>query len=126
MRGRLDEYVQAGGLLVVFPGEDTSRPNGPPTSSRVCRCRRSGFPGRQARQAYWASPQNPLTQTMTIEGLNRLLISRLFPIAPAAGSSEKLTAQVLMSTDSGQPFLVVQQGGKGRVFFFAVSAQLDF
>jgi hypothetical protein len=31
-----------------------------------------------------------------------------------------------MSTDSGQPFLVVQQTGKGRVFVFGVSAQLDF
>jgi hypothetical protein len=67
-----------------------------------------------------------LTQTLALEGLNRLLISRLFPIEPASASTEKLAAQVLMSTDAGQPFLVVQQVGKGRVFLFAVSAQMDF
>ncbi len=126
-RQRLDEYVRAGGLLVVFPGEHTlpaewTADKFPSVPLQPFK----DFPADQRAKVNFASQQNPLTQTMTLEGLNRLLISRLFPIEPAPASTAKLAAQVLMSTDSGQPFLVVQQTGKGRVFFFAVSAQLDF
>ncbi len=127
VRQRLDEYVQAGGLLVIFPGEHTvpaewTADKFPGIPLQAFR----DFPADKRAKVAWASQQNPLTQTLPLEGLNRLLISRLFPIEPPAGSIEKLAAQVLMSTDSGQPFLVVQQVGKGRVFLFAVSAQLDF
>ena len=126
-RQRLDEYVQAGGLLVIFPGEHTVPAEW--TADKFPRVPLQpfrDFPADKRAKVTWASQQNPLTQTLTLEGLNRLLISRLFPIEPAPASTEKLAAQVLMSTDSGQPFLVVQQTGKGRVFLFAVSAQLDF
>jgi len=126
-RQRLDEYVQAGGLLVIFPGEHTVPSEW--TAEKFPRIPLQpfkDFPAEQRAKVTFASQQNPLTQTLTLEGLNRLLISRLFPIEPASASTEKLAAQVLMSTDSGQPFLVVQQTGKGRVFLFAVSAQLDF
>ncbi|MGD1001511.1 MAG: BatA and WFA domain-containing protein [Candidatus Brocadiia bacterium] len=127
VRQRLDEYVQAGGLLVIFPGEHTVPAEW--TADKFPRIPLQGFrdfPTDKRAKVNWASQQNPLTQTLPLEGLNRLLISRLFPIEPPPASTEKLAAQVLMSTDSGQPFLVVQQTGKGRVFLFAVSAQVDF
>jgi len=126
-RRRLDEYVQAGGLLVIFPGGHTVPAEW--TAGKFPRIPLQpfrDFPADQRAKVPWASQQNPLTQTLPLEGLNRLLISRLFPIEPAPASTEKLAAQALMSTDSGQPFLVVQQNGKGRIFLFAVSAQLDF
>jgi hypothetical protein len=133
-RQRLDEYVRAGGLLVIFPGEHTVPAEW--TADRfpgVALGTLKDFPAGHRAQVTFASQQNPLTQTLALEGLNRLLISRLFPIAPAPsggkptpGSAEKVPAETLMSTESGLPFLVVEQVGKGRVFLFAVSAQSDF
>ena len=59
-RQRLDEYVQAGGLLVIFPGEHTVPAEWTADKfPRVAAAAVQGFPGRQARQGHLGLAAEP-------------------------------------------------------------------
>lgn len=120
--GRLRGYVEAGGLLVVFPGAHTD----------IAAWNRAKFPDLEIKAIVEAegdkrirlgavSPTSPITATLPAEGLDRVLISRLFQF-----ETNSRPAEILIHTERGEPFLVRQQVGKGKVYVFAVSAQVDF
>jgi len=119
---RLRAYATGGGMVVVFPGAHTD----------VAAWNRAGFPdlplggtlesvtGKKMRLGAVA-PNSPLTATLPAEGLDRVLVERLFRLDVA-----ERPAETLIHTERGQPFLVRLQAGKGKVYVFAVSAQADF
>ena len=124
-RSRLAAYVEAGGLLVVFPGAHTDAAEWKAADFPYVALQPFvELPAAKRGKVAWASPQNPVTATLPTEGMDRLLVSRYFPIE--SGAAARDDAQVLAGMDTGQPFLVVRQARKGRVFFFAVSPQFDF
>lgn len=120
MSKTLKAYVERGGLLVVFPGSRT----------RVAEWRADRFPGvaigrpksagARKIKVNWVAPNSPITASLPVEGLDRLLISRLFPLDAGEGG------ETLASADDGHAFLTRKQWGKGMVYFFAVSAHTDF
>ena len=119
---RLRAYTAAGGLVVAFPGAHTD----------VAAWNSAGFPdlplggtvesvtGKKMRLGA-VSPNSPLTATLPAEGLDRVLVERLFRLDVG-----ERPAETLIHTESGQPFFVRLQAGKGKVYVFAVSAQADF
>jgi hypothetical protein len=119
---QLREYVAAGGLLFVFPGPHTD----------VAAWNEAKFPGPPIKSVAEAegekriklgpvAPTNPVVSNLPAEGLDRVLISRLFRFDTSAQAVE-----TLIQTEGGEPFLVRLQVGKGKVYVFAVSAQADF
>ena len=118
---QLREYAESGGLIIAFPGARTdpsawAAPTGflgVPVGAAV-----DSDGGKPARIAA-ISQANPVTASLTAEGLDRVAIKRLCRL-DAAG------AEVLATTDGGHPFLVQKNVGKGRVYVFAVSCQNDF
>ncbi|NQT54234.1 BatA domain-containing protein, partial [bacterium] len=119
---RLRGYVAAGGLLIVFPGahtdvaawNDAKLPDLPIKTSVLA------SEGKRIRLGA-VQPTSPIVATLPAEGLDRVLISRLFRFDTAGRP-----ADVLIHTASGDPFLVRLQAGRGKVYVFAVSAQADF
>ena len=118
---RLREYVEAGGLLMVFPGKHTN----------IAAWNDAGFPGVPIKaiaeaedgkpiKVSWASPNTPVTASLPAEGLDQIAVKRLMRYDAADG------AQVLATTDSGDPFLIRRQIGRGKAYLFAVSSQVDF
>jgi uncharacterized membrane protein len=117
----LTAYVTAGGLLVVFPGAHTD----------LAAWKESTLPGTKIEgtveqegdkrlKVGWTSPTSPVTASLAAEGLDRLAIARYFKLVadPAC--------EVLASVEGGAPLLVRSQLGKGKVYSFAISCQLDF
>jgi len=118
----LAAYAAAGGLVAVFPGAHTD----------VAAWNASKFPGLPIESTIEAdeekrirlgpvSQTSPVTATLPAEGLDRVLVGRMFRFDTASQPGE-----VLMQTERGDPFLVRLQAGKGKVYVFAVSAQSDF
>ncbi len=118
---RLRDYASGGGLVLIFPGEHTQ-----PQSWNE-----AGFPGVPIGPLIEAegekriklgsvSPTNPAVANLPAEGLDRVLIARLYRLGATQG------AESLIQTERGEPFLVRRQLGKGKVYLFAVSAQVDF
>lgn len=118
---RLRAYVSDGGLLILFPGPNTD----------VAAWNESGFPGLPMRplieaetdkpiRVNWASPTSPVTMTLPAEGLDQLMIKRLYPLD--AGDR----GQVLLTTDTQHPLLVRVQMGEGKIYVFSVPCHDDF
>ena len=119
---RLRDYAAGGGLVILFPGAHTD----------VAAWNASKFPGLRIQSLVeadaakrirlgLASPNNPVTATLPAEGLDRVLVARLFRLA-----ADSQPCETLVQTERGEPFLVRLQVGKGKVYLFAVSAQGDF
>ena len=117
----LRDYVNAGGLVVIFPGAHTDQ----------AAWSGAGFPGVAIRPAVvaegdkrfkvaWTSPTNSVVATLPAEGLGLLKLTRVFKLDEAPGGN------VLARTEDGSPFLVSRQVGKGKLYAFAVSCQVDF
>ena len=64
-------------------------------------------PGGKMKIA-WVSPRSPVTMTLAAEGLDHIVISRMFRL------SADSQAETLALTDAGDPFLVRRQLGKGK------------
>jgi len=118
---RLEHYVKAGGLLVIFPCEGFS-----PSAWNELTFTGVTFRGliqaekEEPIRVDWASPAHPATKHLAAEGVARVKIERMFKLKPVAAGN------VLAATDRGDPFLVRAHVGKGKVCVFAVSAQVDF
>jgi len=119
---RLQTYAGGGGLVVVFPGAHTD----------AAAWNEAKFPGPRIRGLVEAeadkklklgvvAPTSPIVSALPAEGLDRVLISKHFRLDTAGQPTE-----VLIHTESGEPFLVRLQAGRGKVYVFAVSAQADF
>jgi hypothetical protein len=66
------------------------------------------------------SPTSPIAASLPAEGLDRVVVQRLFRFETGLRP-----ADVLIHTQDGEPFLIRLQTGKGKVYVFAVSAQAD-
>ncbi|MFO1521980.1 MAG: hypothetical protein U1F77_09105 [Kiritimatiellia bacterium] len=116
----LEQYVQAGGLLVVFPGAGAAI-----ADYQAWNC----LPGRPSavietpqtdrkRTLSWDRPQHPLLRPLrTGMGVPGVAILRHL-------AWEKLEpdTETLASLFAGQPFLLDRAYGRGHVLLFAVSA----
>lgn len=116
----LKAYLDAGGLVLIFPGARTDRAawnelafTGVTFESVV----EAG--GDKPMAIGWTAPSHPLTATLGSEGVAAVKITRMFKLRAASKDG------VLAVTDGGHPFLVQTQVGKGKVLVFAVSGQLD-
>ena len=116
------EYTTAGGLLIVFPGQHTDQ----------AAWNQAGFPplplggliesaGDRRIKLGHVAQTHPITATLPAEGLDAVLISRLYRL-----ETDSRPAETLIHTERGEPFLVGLQVGKGRAYVYAVSAQEDF
>lgn len=119
---RLRDYVAAGGLLLLFPGAHTQieawndeKLAGVPLQALV------EAEGEKQIKLGPVSPVNPVVSQLPTEGLDRVLLAKLFRLKPDAQTTE-----ALIHTERGEPFLVRRQSGRGKIYVFAVSAQPDF
>ena len=116
----LEQYVRAGGLLVVFPGARAAVADYQPWAC---------LPGRPSavietaqtdrkRTLSWDRPQHPMLRPMrTGMGVPSLSILRHL-----AWEQLEPDAEPVASLFAGQPFLLDRPFGSGRVLLFAVSA----
>jgi len=117
----LRQYVERGGLAVFFPGSHTDVPAWNARAFPAVRIKGVVEPeGDKPIKIAWASPNHPLTASLPREGLDRVAISRMFSFDTDAQT------QALLATDNGNVFLLRSQVGKGKVYTFAVSCQLDY
>lgn len=117
----LRAYVEAGGLLIIFPGAHTDAAAWNAAGLLDVRFESIVQAGGEKRmKVNWTSPTSPVTATLATEGLDRVAISRALRLAPAPAD------EVLATMDGGGPFLVRSQLGKGKVYIYAVSCQQDF
>jgi hypothetical protein len=117
----LRAYVEAGGLLIVFPGAHTDAAAW--NAAGLLDVRFESIvqaEGEKRFKVNWTSLTSPVTATLTTEGLDRVAISRALRLAPAPAD------EVLATMDGGGPFLVRSQLGLGKVYVYAVSCQQDF
>lgn len=118
----LRDYAEAGGLLIVFPGKRTDVTAWNATKFPGIPIQAVVEPESGKRFKLGAVAQtSPIVASLPAEGLDQVLVQRLFRLDPTG-----LTAQVLIHTEGGEPFLVRLQVGKGRAYVFAVSAQADY
>jgi len=117
----LHDYVSQGGLLVVFPSSQAD----------LRSWNESGIAGAKFASLHVVegddkigitevNRKSPVTATLPAEGLNRVRISQMFRLE--AGPN----GEILGTAETGDPFLVRSQVGKGKVYTFAVSCQTDF
>jgi len=116
----VEDYVKAGGLLIVFPGMKAT-----PDAYKAWTCL-PGIPSavedlpgaQQNRTLTWDKPQHPLVRSLR-EGLGvpALAIRRRLAWKDVHESSERI-----VSMGADQPFLLDRPFGDGRVLMFAVAA----
>ena len=118
---KLAAYAKAGGLLVVFPPA-----RGTPDAWQKARLLRArvgevaSAPGEKKLKLRQVAPNVPLVATLPAEGLDSILIAKLRALQPAPAS------ETLIYTEDGRPFVLRESLGRGRVYLFAVTPQLDF
>ena len=118
---KLSAYVEAGGLLVVFPpprGDAATWNDSGLVSARLSQI--TTVSGEKRLKLGQVAPNNPLVATLPAEGLDSVLIGKLWAIQPGPAS------ETLVHTEDGKPFLLREQKGKGRAYLFATTAQVDF
>jgi len=123
----LRAYVEAGGLLVIFPGAHTDAAAW--NAAGLLDLRFQSFvqaEGEKRMKVNWTSPTSPVTATLATEGLDRLAISRALRLVPAPADEVLATMDGHTARMGGGPLLVRSQLGKGKVYVFAVSCQQDF
>jgi len=142
---RLRDYAKAGGLLIVFPGAHTDLAAWNEAKLPDVRIvSQADAPAEKRLKLGPVSPTSPITAPLPAEGLDRVLVQKLFRFetdgGATVGSSDPpygglgqasrgtpiRSLDVLMQTERGEAFLVRVQIGKGRGYVFAVSAQVDF
>jgi hypothetical protein len=116
----LEQYVKAGGLLAVFPGDGAMTVDYeawdslPALPTEVI-----DLPlAERKRLLNWEKPQHPMLVSLKEGGLTPVLaIKRQLKCGTLL---EK--AETLVSTGAGYPFLLSRLVGRGEVFLFTVSA----
>jgi len=117
----LAAYAKAGGLLVIFP--PTRGTQDAWQKARLLRARVgevASAPGEKKLKLGQVAPNVPPVATLPAEGLDSILIGKLRTLQPTPAS------ETLIYTEDGKPFLLRESLGRGRVYLFAVTAQLDF
>ncbi|MEI6149408.1 MAG: vWA domain-containing protein, partial [bacterium] len=117
---RFENYVAGGGLLVIFPGDRAalsdyatwaSLPAEPQSFIELPATNRK-------RLLIWDKPKHPVLWGLVNEGTAPSIVIKRQLQCPAL----KERAETLVSTGSGDPFLMVRPHGRGTVVLFAVSA----
>ncbi|MEO6784973.1 MAG: BatA and WFA domain-containing protein, partial [Chthoniobacteraceae bacterium] len=116
----IEDYVKAGGLLIIFPGMKAT-----PDAYKAWTCL-PGIPSavedlplsQQNRTLTWDKPQHPLVRPLR-EGLGvpALAIRRRLAWKDVNEATERI-----VSMGADQPFLLDRPFGDGRVLMFAVAA----
>ena len=121
---RLEQYVRAGGLAVLFPGDAAK------TSEYAAWSCLPGAPtaitelplAARKRLLTWEKPKHPFVAALKEGGLAPTLnIKRSLRF-----DSFNEKASALVSTGAGNPFLANMSFGRGEVFMFAVSADREW
>ncbi|MDA3924219.1 MAG: BatA domain-containing protein [Kiritimatiellae bacterium] len=117
---QLEGYVAAGGLLVVFPGNHATLtdyalwatlPAEPVSFNELSVDKRK-------RLLTWDQPQHPVLWNLVEDGLApSLVINRQLKC-----ETLKEKAESIVSTGSGEPFLMMRSHGRGAVIMFTVAA----
>ena len=117
---RLEDYVRAGGLLVIFPGNRASAgdyaawrclPGVPSAITDVSVANRN-------QMLRWVKPTHPLLRDLRAGAAAPTLTIRR-SLAWATFPEE---AEILISSEASNPFLVIRPFGSGQVALFAVAA----
>ena len=117
---RLQEYVEEGGLVALFP--DTRA--GPGFWERMAFAGVTASEPLEAEEdspitIAWNAPDHPVTSPLLNEGLERIEVFRMARLEPL--SQPKPIP--LLTTTADAPFMLQSHRGKGRVVVFAVSAR---
>ena len=127
----LQQYVQAGGALIVFPGPVTDPDfyNNDPYFSALLPARLSPARIPPAQFLAWQSKdyQHPVTALWNDPEsgtLGSVRVSKYYPLTLKAG--DKLTPQVVVNYADGEPAVVEHKVGKGRVFLFGSTAMTEW
>ena len=132
----LRDYVNQGGALVVFPGPTTdidfydndsnfsgllpaklSLPQGPPADQK--------YLGWQSKD--YQHPLVTLWNNSDSGTLANVRVTKYFPLTPKPASSPAgPTPQVVLKYTDGEPAVVEQAVGKGKVVLFSSSATIDW
>jgi hypothetical protein len=117
---QLENYVAAGGLLIVFPGDRTAVPdyglwaNMPAEPASF-----NELPvANRKRLLVWDKPQHPVLWGLAKAGVAPSVVVKRQLKCPTL----KEKAETIVSTGSGEPFLMFRPHGRGAVMLFAVSA----
>lgn len=118
---QLEQYVQAGGMLVIFPGNNAT--TGDYQAWKILPCLPTAVrdvpTGARKRTLRWEAPQHPLLRNLTLAPGNTpvITISR-----ELAWEEPHKAAQTLIFAGPEHPFLISRNAGKGQVFLFSVPA----
>lgn len=116
----LENYVAAGGLLIVFPGDRTAvtdyglwanMPAEPASFTELPVANRK-------RLLVWDKPQHPVLWGLAKPGVAPSVVIKRQLKCPTL----KEKAETLVSTGSGEPLLMFRPHGRGAVMLFSVSA----
>ena len=118
---RIEQFVQAGGLLVIFPGSRATISDYKPWSclpgmpSKIAESERA----MTKRILRWAKPQHPILRTLKVgpEGAPVITIRR-----ELAWDKIDPKAETIILSGAESPFLIGKPFGKGQVLIFSVSS----
>ena len=118
---RLEQFVQAGGLLVIFPGNGAVANDYKPWSclpampTRITESDRS----KTKRLLRWAKPQHPILRNLRMgpEGAPVVTVRR-----ELAWDTLDPKAEMLILSGADTPFMAIRGYGRGQVLLFTISA----
>ena len=129
----LKNYVEGGGALVVFPGPATDlnyfNNNADLSALLPARLEPAQEPSTPNKTLGWQSRdyQHPVTALWNDPesgNLGSVRVSKFFPLTPKADTNS--AAQVVVKYADGEPAVVAQPVGKGKVFLFSSPATTDW
>ena len=118
--GRLEQYVKAGGVLAIFPGDGARAPDYgswsclPSLPTAIADLSLS----ERKRLLNWDKPQHAMLASLKEGGVSPVLAIKRQLVC----EKREDKAQTLVSTGSGNPFIMSRPFGRGEVFLFTVSA----
>jgi hypothetical protein len=132
---KLQDYVKQGGALIVFPGPatDPNYYNGDPHFSALLPATLGPVQGPPANQSFlaWQSDgyEHPLTTLWNQPdsgNLSGVRVTKYFPLTLKTTTDDKAAPQVVVKYVDGEPAVVEQSVGKGKVILFSSSATTDW
>lgn len=117
---QLEQYVASGGLMVVFPGDSAALSDYALWKTLPLEPTSFNEPPleRRKRLLTWDQPQHPVLRNLAREGLAPSVVIK----RQLACESLKRKSESIVSTGSGEPFLVMRAHGRGAVLLFTVAA----
>jgi len=117
----IEQHVRSGGLLVIFPGDNSSVEDYRPWACMPAQpvAVRNVPTGDRKKTLRWRNPRHALLRELRLGtgGIPTVTIRRLLEF----GKLEK-DAQILVSAGAETPFILEREFGNGRVLFINVSA----